>query len=103
MAETIPTPTADEMLIDWANSKAKKTGSTTIPANQKLAVVVLELAPAVTPADYPALGAAIKAISGIQDVDLLIDGQSGDAIVGQSIKLFVTAHRRYIENPQEPE
>lgn len=71
--QTLENPTVDEQQ-KLVRNRTRRGNSVPISTSQKFAVVLLKLAPAVTQADYPALVTAIKAIPGIQDISLLVDG-----------------------------
>lgn len=75
MPSTIQEPSADAQKIDAYNRRVRTAAIEQITANKKYAVVLLELANAVTPANYAAIGGAIVAIQGIQSASLLIDNQ----------------------------
>ena len=72
---TITEPSADEVQKLLYRTRMRRANHVTLATEQKFACVVLSLAPAVTQVDYPALKAAIEAIAGIQEVQLLLDGQ----------------------------
>ena len=78
--KTLAVPSVDEQQKLAYNRKVKAAGTVVLPLGQKLASVVLQLSPAVTKADYPALKAAIEAVAGIQEVALLVDGITPDSI-----------------------
>ena len=92
---TIVIPSADDQLRMALNQRARAGNFVLVDAEQKVAVVALKLAPAVTQADYPALKTAIEAIAGIQSVELLVDGQAPATIpAGDELRLYVEAHLR---------
>jgi len=76
MAVTITEPSSDEQVIDMYNRGMTRAVSIDLNTATKYAVCLIRLAPAVTPANYPALKAAIEAITGIQEISLLIDHQT---------------------------
>lgn len=78
--QTLTVPSADEQQKLVYNRKVKASNSIELLLNKKLACVILQLNGVVVPDDYPALAAAIKAIPGIQDVNLLIDGPTPSSI-----------------------
>ena len=95
MAVTIPIPSDDTAQQIAMNRRAKQHASKVLPLNQKLAAVLLELNPAVTPSDYGSLGTQIKAIAGIDGVTLLIDGQTPSSIpAGTELRLHTDVHLR---------
>ncbi len=99
---TIAEPSADQIQQMVYNKSMRKGGMVRLPIGQKLAVVAISLAPAVTQADYPALKMVMEAISGIQAVSLLVDGRTPDSIPENTeLRLYVDAHLR-IDNLPEP-
>ena len=73
---TITEPDADAITKLVFAKKLRANAQTDLENDTKYAVVVLKLANAMTPADYPALKANIIAVAGVQDVDLLFDHQT---------------------------
>ena len=101
MTATISIPGVDEQLQIACNKRARQSGSLLLDESQKFACVLVKLAPAVTQGDYPALKTAIEDISGIQTVDLLIDGQVPASIPdGTQLRLILDAQMR-IESSEE--
>ena len=101
--ETIQIPTAAEAMRDTINRKAKKHKTITLDPDQKYAAVILKLAAAVTQADYASLGSQITAITGIQSVQLLIDGKTPATIPdGEQYRLVTDVHLRQDEVPETP-
>ena len=95
MAVTIPIPSDDSAQQIAMNRRAKQHSSTVVPTSQKMAAVLLRLNPAVTPGDYGSLGTQIKAIPGIDNINLLIDGQTPASIpAGTEMRLHIDAHLR---------
>ena len=74
--KALTVPSADEQQQFIYNRKVKAGNSVELPLGEKLAVVVLQLAPVVERSDYPALATALKGIAGVQDVTLLVDGET---------------------------
>jgi len=104
--QTITEPTADAKQRLVYNRKMRRGSTQTIDPEQKFAVCLLKLAPAVNqPGDYAALGAAIKAIAGIQDVTLLVDGQAPASIPEDTeLRVVTEAQMRIDDLPaEEPE
>lgn len=101
--QTLTVPSADEQQKLVYNRKVRAGNSVELPLDQKLACVVLQLNGVVVPDDYPALAVAIKAISGIQDVALLVDGQTPVSIP-ENTKLMLCAdvQLRIDDLPEEP-
>lgn len=101
--QTLTVPTVNEQQKLVYNRKVRKGNSVELPLGEKLACVVLQLAPAVTQADYPALATAIKAITGIQDVNLLVDGQTPVSIpVDTKLMLVADIQLRIDDLPEGP-
>jgi len=73
---TITEPSADDITRLVYAKKLRASNQMDLENDTKYAVVVLKLANAVTPADYPALKTNIIAVTGVQDVDLLFDHQT---------------------------
>lgn len=102
MTATITIPEADERLQIACNKRARASGSLLLDASQKFACVLVKLAPAVTQADYPALKAAIEAVAGVQEISLLVDGQSLASIpADHRVRLHLTAQMRIEDIPEE--
>lgn len=100
MAKSLTEPNADAAVVDMYNRGVRTHEVIDLDLDQKYAVVLLKLNNAVTPGDYPALGAAINAIAGIQGVNLIIDHRTRAAIpADHTLKLVVEAHARIEANP----
>ncbi len=76
MARTLSEPTADEQLLDIYNRGMRIADRIVLETDQKYALCLLKLASAVQSTDYPALKAAIEAITGIQEISLVVDHQT---------------------------
>jgi len=101
--KTITIPTADEQLFQAINKGARKTSQIDVVADQKLACVLLTLAPAVTQGDYQTLKANIEAIAGIQAAELAVDGQVPSVLPADcTTKVLVSADLRCYSNPATP-
>jgi len=70
---TISDLSADEITKLEFRKGLRSSNNVELKNDTQYAVVILELGAAVTPDDYAALGTAIKAITGITDVELVID------------------------------
>ena len=102
MAETITVPSADDRLQIAVNKRSRKSGSVLLNESQKFACVILKLAGAVTQGDYPTLKTNIEAIAGIQEVNLLVDGQiPADVGVDNRARLILDAQMRIEDVPEE--
>ena len=73
---TITEPTGDTLTKLIFSKRLRASTSKDLENDTKYAVVLLKLAGAVVPGDYPALKTNIEAIAGIQEVSLLIDHQT---------------------------
>lgn len=100
--QTLTVPSADEQQKLVYNRKVRKSNSVELPLDRKLACVILQLSPAVTQGDYSTLAAAIKEITGIQDVDLLVDGQTPDSIPEGTKMVLVADVQLRIDELEEP-
>ncbi len=76
MTQTIIDLTDDEKLKLEFAKRRRAHASKDLADDTKYAVVILSLHPTVVPGDYPTLKAAIIAVTGVTDVDLLIDHQT---------------------------
>lgn len=95
MAKTITEPTSDETLVETYNRRMRAFDRKILEQDQLYAVVLLKLNNVVVPEDYPALGAAINAIAGIQGVNLLIDHKTRATVpTDHETSLIVEAHIR---------
>jgi len=100
MPNTIPVPTAEELQRLWQNKRARAANRKDIDADQKWAIVLLELHPAVEqPSDYAAIGAAIADVTGITGVDLLVDGRTVASVpAGEKLTAYVEVAIRQEED-----
>lgn len=99
--QTISEPSAAEQQVVLYNTRMRRSNIETLTPSGKYAIVLLKLAPAVTPANYAAIGQAINAITGIQGVTLLIDGQAPASIPeGKQLNMVVDAHLRIDAAPE---
>lgn len=97
---TMPTTDEQQRII---RNRTREGNRVEMPTGQKFADVVLWLAPAVTEADFPALGAAIKAIPGIQNVTLMVHGEADDTIPENTKLMLCTELMLRIDNlPETP-
>lgn len=104
MIQTITIPDADERLKIAINKRAKRSGSVELDENRKFACVILKFNEAVTPANYPLLKTEIEALSGIQEVCLLVDGQVPAIIpAGTAAILHLNAQLRIDDISTPPE
>lgn len=95
-------PSADEQQRIICN-RTREGNRVEVPTSQKVAEVVLWLEPAITEADFSALGAAIKAIPGIQKVTLMVHGETADTIPENTKLTLCTEFMFRIDNlPEAP-
>ncbi len=89
----------------YQNKAMRASKAIELDADTKYAVVLLKLAPGVAqPDDYPALGAAIRAVQGIAGIELLVDGETTDVAEDERLLLVTDVHlRRETVEPVEPE
>lgn len=73
MAKTLAEPTSDQQLVDVYNRGMRTAERITLDTDQLYAICLLKLNNAVQPSDYLALKTAIEAITGIQNISLIID------------------------------
>jgi len=77
---TITEPTGDDLTKLVFAKRLRANSSMDLANDTKYALCILQLAGAVTQEDYPTLKTQIIAITGIQDVDLLMDHQTKAAV-----------------------
>lgn len=95
MADTITEPTADQQLIELYNRGMVRAKSVVLATNQLYAVCLIQLNNAVQPSDYPAIGAAINAVTGVQGIQLLMDHKTRATIpADHELRLIVEANLR---------
>lgn len=95
MAETITEPTADQQVIDLYNRGMTRATAVLLDVNQLYAVCLIKLNNAVKPTDYAAIGAAIRAVTGVMDIQLLMDHKTRAAIpADHQLRCIVEANLR---------
>jgi hypothetical protein len=94
--QTITEPSADAQQVRLYNTTMRRSNQEGIATGQKFAVCLVKLAAAVNqPDDYAALKTAIEAVTGVQEISLLIDGQCPASIpVGGELRAVVDGHLR---------
>ena len=99
---TITEPSADQQQINRYNTRMKRSNVKVLDLDRKYAVCLISLAAGVTqPDDYSTLKTAIEAVTGIVEIDLLIDGQAPSSIpAGKQLRMICEAHLR-IDNAPE--
>ena len=73
MTTTLLEPSSDQIVINAYNRGMKAVGTQDLAVDQLYALCLIKLNNTVVPGDYPALKAAIEAISGVQEITLVID------------------------------
>ena len=85
---TISDPTADE-LVDLAfQHKIRGHATQDLEDDTKYAIVLVKLAGAVEPSDYPTLKTNIEAVVGVQNVSLLIDHQTRASVPENHVQVL---------------
>jgi hypothetical protein len=98
--KTIRALTEDEQAVLVFNRRMRGANSVALNTGQKVAVCALKLAPAVQQSDYPALKAAVDAIAGIQEIELLVDFQAPNIVPsGREIRLNIDTQVRLEKQP----
>lgn len=77
---TITEPTGDALTELVFAKRLRAHASADLEDGTKYALCLIKLASAVTQDDYPTLKTQITAITGIQDIDLLIDHQTKSSV-----------------------
>jgi hypothetical protein len=80
--------TADELLKLRFKKGMRGSNSQDLADAAKYTVVLLKLAPSVTSDDYAALETAVKAVTGVQDVDLMFDFQALDVTLDDHVQVL---------------
>ena len=73
MTTTLTEPTADQTVVNTYNRGMVAVDKKDLDTDQLYALCLLKLNNSVVPGDYPALKAAIEAITGVQEIQLVID------------------------------
>ena len=99
---TITEPSADQQQKAMFNRSMRATAVVDLDTGAKYALVAIKLAPGVDqPGDYAAMKTAIEAVSGVQEINLLVDGQAPASIpADHTLKLYATLHLRINANPE---
>lgn len=101
---TISDLSADDLTKLVFAKRLKRTANADLADGTKYAVVLMKLAGAVTPADYPTLKTNIEAVVGIQEVSLLIDHQTRASVPENHTQvLSVTANVKLRDDTPKPE
>jgi len=101
--ETIEIVSAAEAQKIAMNKRSKKHKTITVQPGQSLADVMLFLGAGVKKADYPGIAGKIKAITGIDDIKLVIDGKFPATVPdGEEYQVSVDVHFRQETIPVEP-
>jgi hypothetical protein len=99
---TITEPSADTQQVDMYNRRMRRSNVKVLETDRKYAVCLIALHSAVNqPGDYGALKAAIEGVTGIQEAELLVDGQAPSSIPeGKQLRMVVEAHLRLDDAPE---
>lgn len=99
---TITEPSLDEQQVRIYNTMMRQSNQKTLLTDQKYAVCLIRLHPAVNqPTDYATLKVAIEAVRGVQEIALLIDGQTPALIAeDKELRMVVDAHLRIDVAPE---
>jgi hypothetical protein len=99
---TITEPSADAQQVRLYNTAMRRSNQEVIATSQKFAICLIKLAGAVAqPGDYAAMKTAIEAVTGVQGIVLLVDGQCPASIPsGKELRAIVEGQLR-IENVSE--
>ncbi len=100
---TIPDVTGDDLTKLVFAKRLRAGASQDLEDDTKYAIVLLKLAGAVVPGDYPTLKTNIEAVTGIQEVSLLIDHQTRASVpAGHTQVLWVMADINLRDDTPEP-
>lgn len=80
MVKTLIEPTVDQQTKDIYNRGMRAVEKLTLETDTKYAVCLIKLNSAVQQSDYPTLKAAIEDITGVQNINLIIDHQTRDSL-----------------------
>lgn len=100
--QTLTVPSADEQQKLVYNRKVRASNSTELALDQKIACVLLRLAPNVTSDDYAAIGSAISAVTGVQSIELMVDGQAPSSIPENTVVTYVSEGQIRIDDVEAP-
>ena len=100
---TITEPSADQQMLNRYNTRMKRSNVKVLELDRKYAVCLISLAAGVTqPDDYAALKTAIEDVTGVTEIELLIDGQCPSSIPsGKQLRMICEAHLRIDNAPEE--
>lgn len=102
MAKTLTEPNAEEQVIKTYNREMRVADRIVLELNTKYAICLLKLHPAVTPANYPAIGQAINAVPGVQGITLIIDHQTRASLPeGHELSAVIETFLRIDPIPEE--
>lgn len=101
MAKTLTEPSTDDQIIDTYNRGMRTAERIVLDTDQLYAVCLLRLNNAVTPANYPALKTAIEAVTGVQNISLIIDHRTRATIPANTQLMAIVEANLRLE-PVEP-
>lgn len=99
MTITLNEPSADQQKINTYNRGMRSADKIPLETDQLYALCLLKLNNTVVPADYPTLKSAIEAVTGVQNISLIVDhhttatvpsGMQLDAVVEINLRLDPT-------------
>ncbi len=76
MTITLIDMTPDQRLRLAVSKGLKRVVNKTLEDGTKYAICLLKLHPTVVPGDYPALKTAVEGVTGIQEIELLVDRET---------------------------
>ncbi len=102
--KTIPTNLSLDVLEKMEFGKKSATNVIDLQDDTKYALCLLKLNSVITPADYPALGAAISAVTGIVEINLVIDHQTEAEVQTNHTQIAVIRAKIQLrdDTPMEP-
>jgi len=101
MTKTLLEPTADQQIERIYNTGMAVSEQKVLEADTKYALCLLKLHSSVTPDQYPALKAAIEAVSGVQEISLVIDHQTRATVPdGKQLKVVMEFNLRLDPIPE---
>ena len=102
MATTLAEPSSDSQLIDMYNRGMRTASKVVLNTDQLYAVCLLRLNNAVQPSDYAALKTAIEAVTGVQEIQLLIDHHTRATVPTDTQLIAVTEIHLRLESTVSP-
>ena len=98
---TLIEPDAEQQLLDTYNRGMAAVQQVDLALSTKYALCLVKLNPTVTPADYPALKAAIEGVTGVQEITLVIDHETrADVPAGKQLVVVIELNARIEDVPE---